>query len=305
MTPAQLATQAALAAVDQAEATIRAAAEAAAQSPSGSPPSPRMLVSKAKKKARQATPQQGSSSTDLYAPVLPPRLASPVMATAVSPFSSPSGSPKRHRPPPQQRAPSAQLNATEHFAGPQVAVLGPPRFTGPRVVSALRTATAASLAQAMGGPELVPHLSPHLTSPLSAPASPLMPLPVMAPYAGSPYYAGSPHVGRYVGPPSPSVELQAAFTHAHVGAAPPQMQWRVARAPAPLPTRPSQLSQMTCAPHCAPSQATTNEQATNEPTLEVPVEPAATLLAAAADDDTLGRSMRAPEDQEVEDDWFK
>ena len=96
MTPAQLATQAALAAVDQAEATIRASAAAAAQSPSGSPPSPRMLVpSKGKKKARQATPQQGSSSTDLYAPVLPPRLASPVMATAVSPFSSPSGSPKR------------------------------------------------------------------------------------------------------------------------------------------------------------------------------------------------------------------
>ena len=61
---------------------------------------------------------------------------------------------------------------------------------------------------------------------------------------------------------------------------------------------------MTCAPHCAPSQPT-NEQVTNEPTLEVPVEPAATLLVAAADDDTLGRSMRAPEDQEVEDDWFK
>ena len=122
MTPAQLATQAALAAVDQAEATIRASAAAAAQSPSGSPPSPRMLVNKGKKKARQATPQQGSLSTDLYAPVLPPRLASPVMATAVSPGSSPSGSPKRQRAPPQQRAPSAQLNATEHFllqAGPR------------------------------------------------------------------------------------------------------------------------------------------------------------------------------------------
>ena len=121
----------------------------------------------------------------------------------------------------------------------------------------------------------------------------------MPPYAGSPYYAGSPHVGPYVGPPSPSVELQAVFTHAHVGAAPPQMQWRVARAPAPLPTRPSQLSRMTCAPYPAPSQAT------NEPTLEVPVEPDATLLVAAAADDTHGRSMRAPEDQEVEDDWFK
>ena len=308
MTPAQQATQAALGAIDQAEATMRAAAAAAAESPSGSPPSPRMLVSRGKKKARHGI-QPGSPSADPLAPILPPRHGSPVMAAVVSPSSSPSESPKRQRAPPQQRAPSAQLNATEHFllqAGPQVAVIGPPRFTGPRpqAVAALRPATAASLAQAMGGPALVPHLSPHLTSPLSAPASPLTPLPVMAPYAGSPYYAGSPHVGPCVGPPSPSVELQAAFTHAHVGAAPPQMQWRVARAPAPLPTRPSQLSQMTCAPHCAPSQAT-NEQATNEPTLEVPVEPDATLLVAAADDDTLGRSMRAPEDQEVEDDWFK
>ena len=307
MTPAQQATQAALGAIDQAEATMRAAAAAAAESPSGSPPSPRMLVG-GKKKARHGI-QQGSSGADPLAPILPPRHGSPVMAAVVSPSSSPSESPKRQRAPPQQRAPSAQHNAADHFllqTGPQVAVIGPPRFTGPRPqpVAALRPGTAASIAQAMGGPALVPHLSPHLTSPLSAPASPLTPLPVMAPYAGSAYYAGSPHVAPYVGPPSPSVELQAAFTHAHVGAAPPQMQWRVARAPAPLPTRPSQLSQMTCAPHCAPSQAT-NEQATNEPTLEVPVEPDATLLVAAADDDTLGRSMRAPEDQEVEDDWFK